>query len=164
MFLFLLLTWGIMNANAQYTLQPNSEKTTLDSLTTALNKLQRDFAYLDCYNKLKICTLEIDVFNKGLDISSNSILINIYNTGFDQDLYDAYQENYNVSLEWYEAKRKAVSDVKTLATLMLFTKNFTEVESDIINNLCNLLDTSLEKTKAGLRFYSVVLKNYKDKY
>lgn len=161
-FLFVAII-GIISATAQ---DSNSIKSTteekVDSLTTKLNKLQHDYDYLYCSHEISLLHLELKDFINNIDIRSNAILINCYHSRFDIDLYTAYKENYNSSVDLLDSMKDKVDAVKSLIALKILSLNFTDSEIDILMNGCSFLDKCLSKAQGSIDYYKLVLDIYKD--
>lgn len=161
---FLSLFVSVANLNAQDNNIETSASLELvvDSLSEKLNKLQHEYDFLYCSHELALLNLEIKAEIDNVDIKSNAILINCYHSRFNIDLYTAYRDNYNTSLELFNSIESKVSLVKASVALKILSSNFTKTDIDVLVKGTELLDKCLLKLESSLNYYKVVLNVYKD--
>ena len=114
------------------------------------------------------CDYEAFKLNKDLtdlshsiDISTNGILINIYNSRYDNKLYQAYLANYSASCELYESLKTKIETIKKIVSLKILTSGFTDEEIEVLTNSFSVVDNSVLKVQKALDYYDVVVKAYR---
>ena len=136
---------------------------TTDSLSLRLEKLQHDYDYMYCDYETYKLNKDLTDLDHGINISIIDIRIEIYNSRYDKDLYEAYLENYTVSCTLLESLKSKIETVKTLVFLKTLTSGFTDEEIKILTTSLNILDNTANKVQKSLDYYDVVLKAYKRK-
>ena len=98
-FFISIIGLGNITAQTSKSLQTQDLNVSIDSLSTQLSSLQHNYDFLYCSHEVNLMQLEIKDLINNIGINSNAILINCYHGRFDVDLYTAYRDNYNLSLE-----------------------------------------------------------------
>lgn len=141
--------------------QVKSAATTIDSLTSKLEKLQHDYDYMYCDYQAFRLKKDLSDLDNSISISSNSILINVYNSRYNNDLYKVYSENYTSCCDLLESLKRNIESTKTLVFLKILTSGFTEQEIEVLTNSFTVIDNTVTKVQRSLDYYDVVLKAYK---
>jgi len=156
---------SVLNANADGTDFPQvkSATITIDSLTSILEKLQHDYDYMHCdYEAFKLDKDLNDLYHN-INISTNGILINVYNSRYDNDLYKVYLDSYTAFCNLFESLKSKMESVKTLVFLKILTSGFTDEEIQVLTSTFTVIDNSVNKVQKALDYYDVVLKIYRRK-
>jgi hypothetical protein len=159
----LIATLGFVNSSAQDadSVQYRHTEISIDSLVVKLNTLQRDYDYLYCNYELNRVALELKDFSNSISISSNSLLINYYNTRFDIDLYTTYWELYKSNVQTLNSIKENIDATKLIVTAKVLTSNFTEEEIKLITSNFELIDKSISTVNSSLEYFKVVIEAYK---
>lgn len=136
---------------------------TTDSLSLRLEKLQHDYDFMYCDYEAYKLQMDLKDLAKSIDISSNGILINVYNGRYDNDLYKVYLENYKSSCDLFESLKEGIENVRTLVSLKILFSGFTDTEINVLTSKFNVINNAVTKVQSSLNYYDVVLKAYKDK-
>ncbi len=144
--------------------QPEQQNSIVDSLTTNLNKLQRDFNFLRCDFELTKKHHDLNDFCNNINTRSNGVLFNCYHGTFSYELYKAYSKNYESSVEALETLKQNITVVKTLVALIMYSSDFTSGERELLTMSCDLFDTELNSATSALNYYKVVIDIYWDKF
>jgi hypothetical protein len=160
----LLAFFGVINVNAQEidSLQIKSDTISIETLVARLDKLQLNYDFLNCRHQLSADQYDLAIFANKLDIKSNGLLINCYHSRYNVDLYISYRENYNKSVEMFNALKDKVTSTKTLIALHILTSNFTEEELGVLRSGCASLDSTLNIVQGALDYYKLVIDIYKE--
>ena len=138
-----------------------SSSISVDSLIVRLNTLQHNYDFLYCDYELHKVSTELSEFSNTTNISSNSILINYYNSGFDRDLYSTYLGLYNAKTENLKALKEKIG-ITTLSILdKMLSSNFTEKEIAVIENRFKLIESQMSTAEKALNYFEVVLDIYR---
>ena len=141
--------------------QIKSAATTIDSLTTKLEKLQHDYDYMYCDYEAYKLNKDLTDLDHSINITINGIRTDIYNSRYDRDLYEVYSENYAASCELLETIKGKIETIKTLVFLKILTSGFTDVEIEVLNNSFGVINNTATKVQKSLDYYDVVLKAYR---
>lgn len=154
---------GLLNVTAQdvYSTQSNL-KAYVEDLSAKLSKLQHDYDYLYCSHEINLIELELKDLINNIDMRSNAILINCYHSRFNIDLYTAYRDNYNASLELMDTMKERVDGIQAAVALKTLTSNFTDKEIELLMKCSKFLDNCLSKLQGSLDYYKLVIGIYKD--
>ena len=161
-FFISLIGLGNITAQTSNSLQTQDLNVSIDSLSNQLSSLQHDYDFLYCSHEVNLMQLEIKDLINNIDINSNAILINCYHSRFDVDLYTAYRDNYNSSLELMNTLKEKTETIQVAVTLKTLTSDFSNEEIEVLMNSCKFLDKCLSKLQGSLDYYKVVLDIYKD--
>ena len=164
--LLIVFIGSVLNAYADGTAFPQIQTAavSIDSLTSRLEKLQHDYDYMKCdYEAFKLDKDLTDLAHN-INISTNGILINVYNSRYDNDLYKAYSESYTAFCGLFESIKRKMESVKTLVFLKILTSGFTDEEVEVLTTSFNVIDNTVNKVQKALDYYDVVLKIYKRNY
>ena len=137
--------------------QENTSK--IDSLATELTQLKHDYNYLYCLNELGELDASLRIYAHGLDINSNSVLLN---KKYDRKLYAALKNNYRSSEYLLEQLKKSVSVSKLSIAVKLNNTDFTDDEIKILKGTLEMIDACLEKAEGSLDYYKIVIDTYRD--
>ena len=141
--------------------QVQSAATTIDSLSLRLEKLQHDYEYMHCDYEVYKLNNDLKDLARSIDISSNSILINVYNSRYNHELYEVYLENYTAFCSLFESIKEQAETIKTMVFIKTLTAGFTDQEKKILNTSLNVIDSAKNKVQKSLNYYDVVVKSYR---
>ena len=141
-------------------LQVQSAAITINSLSSRLEKLQHDYDYMYCDFEAYKLNKDLTDLDHGINIAINDIRIDMYNSRYDKDLYEAYLENYTASCTLLESLKSKIETVKTLVYLKTLTSGFTDEEINILTSTLTIINNSATKVQKTLNYYDVVLKAY----
>ena len=141
--------------------QLQSASITIDSLSAKLEKLQHDYDYMYCDYEAYKLNKDLTDLAHSIDISANGILINVYNSRYDRDLYEVYSENYEASCELLETLKGKIETIKTMVFLKILTSGFTDGEIEMLNASFGVINNTVNKVQKSLDYYDVVLKSYR---
>ena len=154
---------GALNANAQEVDSGTTEQMSIvDSLSKELAQLRQEYDYLYCSSQLSEASHEIQIFRNEINISSNSLLANIFHMKFDVDVYVAQSELYNAFVENLSSSKKKVEGLKVLISLKKISSNFSDTEIGVLDSYCDFLDSNLATAEKAVEYFKVVLGLYKD--
>ena len=162
-FLLIISIIGISNIKAQDNdlLQFSDLKAHVDSLSSKLNTLQRDYEYLYCNSLINDCLFNIKDFSNEINIKSNQILINCYHSQFDFKLYTSYKNLFDAYNKYFNSLKEKADVVKTTIFLKMLVCNFSESEVNVLSEGYNVIENSLNTTEKSLNHFNVVLDIYK---
>lgn len=165
-FSILVAFMGIMSVTAQEqksdSIQSNSIYAYVDSLSVKLEKLQHDYDFLYCNYKLEDIQNDLTDLANNINIKSNAVLIDCYHGRFNVDLYIAYRDNYDSSVDLFESLKETVASIKALVALKMLSSNFSEDEIKLLGHCFDVLDKGLVSSESALNYYKTVLGMYKD--
>ena len=163
--LLIIFIGSVLHAHARSVDSPQvqSAAITIDSLSLRLEKLQHDYDYMYCDYEVYKLQMDLKDLAKSIDISSNSILLNVYNSRYNNDLYEVYLANYTSSCDLFESLKNKIEPVKTLVFLKILMSGFTDKEIDVLTSSFSVIDKSVIKVQNSLDYHDVVLKMYKSK-
>lgn len=161
--LLIVFIGSVFNAYADGTAFPQIQTAalTIDSLTSRLEKLQHDYDYMYCDYEAYKLNKDLTDLAHSIDISTNGILINVYNSRYDRNLYEVYSENYAASCELLETLKGKIETIKTLVFLKILTSGFTDGEIEMLNASFGVINNTVNKVQKSLDYYDVVLKSYR---
>ena len=142
--------------------QENTSK--IDSLVTELTQLKHDYNYLYCLNELEELDSSLRIFIHGLDISSNSVLLNYYQRNYDRRLYNAYKDNHQSSKELLDNLKVSVSVSKMSVAAKMIDYDFNEREIMILEGKMHMIESCVEKAEGSLDYFDLVIDMYKKRY
>jgi hypothetical protein len=147
---------------ASYSTAINAQESTskLDSLATELAKLKHDYNYLSCINELGELDASLRIYIHGLDINSNSVLLNYNERNYDRRLYSAYKDNYRSSENLLERLKESVTVSKLSIAVKMNNTDFSEDEIMILKNRLEMIDACLEKAEGSLDYLKLVIDMY----
>ena len=162
-FVLIVLCILSMSVSAQEidSLQVKSDTISIETLAARLDKLQNDYVFLNCRYQLSADQYDLAIFANKLDIKSDGLLINYYHSRYNVDMYISYRENYNKSVQMFNALKDKVTSTKTLIALYILTSNFSEEELSVLRSGCASLDSSLNIVQGALDYYQMVIDIYK---
>lgn len=154
----LMLLLFIATYNAAINAQESTSK--LDSLATELAKLKHDYNYLSCINELGELDASLRIYIHGLDINSNSVLLNYNERNYDRRLYSAYKDNYRSSENLLERLKESVTVSKLSIAVKMNNTDFSDDEIMILKNRLEMIDACLEKAEGSLDYLKLVIDMY----
>ena len=161
LFLVILIALsGTINAFAGD--QNSAQQSVIDSLSFELKSLRHDYEFLYCESSLNDLKHDLDVFKNNLDSNSNSMVINMYHSRFNSDLYYSYKENYRSSVGYFDSLKESVNQLKYLIYLKMENSNygFSETEINVLESKIDVIDKGVKSVEASLNYQKVVLDAY----
>ncbi len=160
--LLIITVISVLNANAQGidSLQVQSA-ITIDSLVLRLEKLQHDYDFMSCDYELYQLQMGLNNLSQDIEISTNGVLIDIYNNRYDRELYTVFSDSYDASCALYDSLKKKYESVKTLVMLKMLVSNFSDSELDVIYSYFDAINNSAAKVDSALKYYNASIKAYK---
>lgn len=143
--------------NSSQILQNN---TLADSLSLKLNQLQRDYDYLRCDYELKCTKNELAIFCNQVNISSNGVLLNCYNSSFNYKLYTAYKNSYEAYLDTLESLENKITSLIVFVALKVRLSDFSDEEINLLQMTCESFDLQINSAKRALDYYKLVIDMY----
>lgn len=125
----------------------------VDSLQLKLDKLQHDYDFLYCECKLNKVKADVDIFRNELKIMTNSIDINIINNN--TKAYTITKMTYEECLKNYENHKRLYQANVFLISTKLENSNLNEIELNVLKNIAESIEYSLE-------YIGKILQNQKD--
>jgi hypothetical protein len=135
----------------------------VDSLTTKLNKLQKDYDYLYCKILLNDGIINLNDVKNDISNSSNMLLFVINQGRFDYGAYNRHKELYNAAIKKLDVTKVEAESVKNFVTLKMITSNFSENELSALQHRLNFLDYSIFSVETYLKLYDLYIKEYRNK-
>lgn len=149
-----------VNASAQDT---SSSAITIDSLSVKLEKLQHDYDFLLCGFELYRIMAEQSELNQDIKIQTNAILLDIYNSKYNRDLYKAYLDSYDINSALFEQQKEYYEQKKKFVMFKAITSGFSETEISLIELDFKKIDNGIAKVKSSLKYYKFLVDAYRDK-
>lgn len=159
--LFLLIMFMVtINISAQESNESAAQK--IESLQLKLDKLQHEYDYFYCETVLKQIANELSIQSNNINNKSNGMLINIYHSAYDPDLYRLYKETYDADIENLNSHESYINVTKIRISQIIEKSNFTEREIEILEHSYSLVISSFNAVKKASNYYKVVLDMYKN--
>lgn len=155
----LVMLLSLVSIHAQQQNSTNFESK-VDSLSAELTQLKHDYNYLYCLNDLGELDANLRIYIHGLDINSNSVLLNYNERNYDRRLYSAYKENYRSSENLLERLKESVTVSKLSIAVKMNNTDFSEDEIMILKNRLEMIDACLEKAEGSLDYFKLVIDMY----
>lgn len=149
-----------VNASAQDT---SSSAITIDSLSVKLEKLQHDYDFLLCGFELYRIMAEQSELNQDIKIQTNAILLDIYNSKYNRDLYKAYLDSYDINSALFEQQKEYYEQKKKFVMFKAITSGFSETEISLIELDFKKIDNGIAEVKSSLKYYKFLVDAYRDK-
>lgn len=158
--LLIIIAVTSVYASAQNT---SSAAITIDSLSARLEKLQQDYDYLLCDFELYRIMADQRELNQDIKIQTNAILLDIYNSKYNRDLYKAYLDNYDINCALFDSQKEGYEIVKKFVRLKAITSDFSDIQIGKLENTLKLIDKGVEAVNSSLRYYKFLVDTYRDK-
>lgn len=154
---------GAINANAQNSdsLQLKTSSISVDSLVMDLKTLKHNYDFLYCDYELHKVITSFSEFTNTTNITSNSILINYYNSRFERDLYSVYLKLYNAKTENLNTLKERARVARLAVLGKTLTSEFTKEEMGVIQRSFEFIDSQLSVAEQALSYLEVVLDTYR---
>ncbi len=165
LFLLIVTTITILNASAQEvgSSQDQSTPVSIESLSLKLDKLQHDYDYLYCDYELHKLLMDLKDLSHSVGKSSNAVLINIYNSRYDRDLYNSYLSEYDSSCALFDALKQKMETVTIAVTAKIMSCDFNDRELNVLRASFNTIKSAVTSVEASLNYFDVALKAYRSK-
>lgn len=156
---------SVLHAYAQNadSLQVQPEAIAIDSLTLRLNKLQHDYDFMYCNYELNKLMLDLTDLSHTIDISSNGIVINVYNGEYKHALYTAYIDKYDSLCALFNSLKDKIEAVRFAVLAKMMTSDFSEKEQNVLYASLSVIQTSVATVEHALNYYDVAVQAYKSK-
>ena len=160
MLTIMVLTFSLMVCHAQVANQTIEQR--IDSLQTQLDKLQRDYDFLNCELKLGGIVNNLSISSNKLMTQSNNLLIKCYHISYDRSTYKMYKEYYDVSLQEYLSARFNAYTAIDFVSLRIESCNFNKLEIMSLKASINTIEAALKSLKSNLDFFKGILDVYEE--
>lgn len=162
--LLLVAIVSVWHASAQEIdlLKSDSSAISIDSLSFRLNKLQHDYDFLFCDYELHKLIMDLKDLAHSIDNSANGVVINVYNSRYDRDLYNAYMDNYDSSCDLLDSLKEKTDAVKKAVFFKVMSLDFTEKELKVLDASLAVVDKATTKVEKSLKYYDVAIKAYRN--
>ncbi len=140
----------------------SSAPVSIDSLSLRLEQLQHDYDYLLCDFELYRMKAELNELSQDALIKTNGILINIYNSRYNRDLYSAYLRNYDVYCALFDTQKEKYGKIKTMVMLKSFTSGFSDTQLDVIKSTFDSIEKSISSVDSALKYYKFAVDSYRE--
>ena len=134
----------------------------VDSLSAKLKELQHNYDYLYCQHLLDEFNHSQIQESNSISIRTNQLKIDIYHGRFNYDLYNAYKDNYNSSMEKLDANKGKAESLKKLVTLKMITSNFSENELRVLQQGLKIFDYAINSVESALKLHNLYIKEYRN--
>lgn len=158
--LLIIIAVTSVYASAQNT---SSSAITIDSLSARLEKLQQDYDYLLCDFELYRIKAEQNELLQDINIKTNAILLDIYNSSYNRDIYSAYLDNYNINCALFDSQKEKYERTKQFIKLKTVTSDFSDIQLSKIELTFKSFDNGIAAVNAVLKYYKFLLDTYRDK-
>ena len=164
LFLFVAIV-SVLQASAQDvdSMQSQLAPMSIDSLSLRLNKLQHDYDFMYCDYELHKLIMDLKDLAHSIDNSSNGVVINVYNSRYDRNLYNAYLDYYNSDCALFDSLKEKIEVVKTAVFVRILSSDFTDKELNVLTSSFEVVNKAAIKVESSLNYYNVAIKAYRDK-
>ena len=165
LFLFLVAIISVLQASAQKvdSMHSQSAPISVDSLSLRLDKLQHNYDFMYCDYELHKLIMDLKDLAHSIDNSSNGVVINVYNSRYDRNLYNAYLNNYDSDCALFDSLKEKIEVVKTAVFVKMVSSDFTEKELNVLTASFDVISKAVLKVESSLNYYNVAIKAYRDK-
>lgn len=164
--LILLVTIvSVLNASAQETdsLKCQSSANLVDSLSLRLNKLQNDYDYLCCDYELNKLIMELQDLSHSIRISANEVVIQLYNSSYDRDLYVSYLKDYESSGKCLDSLKEKIDVVRIRVLFKIASSVFSDQEMGVLYSSFDVIQAGVSAVESALGFYDIAIEAYRKK-
>ena len=163
--LLIVAVISALNASAQEIDSPQGQSAaiSIDSLSIRLNKLQHDYDFMYCDYELHKLLMDLKDLSHSVGKSSNAVLINIYNSRYDRDLYNSYLSEYDSSCALFDALKQKMETVTIAVTAKIMSCDFNDRELNVLIASFNTIKSAVTSVEASLNYFDVALKAYRSK-
>lgn len=131
----------------------------VDSLQFELRKLQNDYVYLYCECKLNKIKASVENFKNDLETTFNKMAIDILSNNV--KAYTISKMNYEENLKIYETYKMLYQKNIILTESKLKNSNPNEFELDILQNIAESIENTLNSIGEKLQYHKEMLDVYK---
>ena len=156
-----LLCANVLFAQENITKEKDLEAV-VDSLSAKLKELQHNYDYLYCQHLLDEFNHSQIQESNSISIRTNQLKIDIYHGRFNYDLYNAYKDNYNSSMEKLDANKEKAESLKNFVTLKMITSNFSESELRVLQQGLKIFDYAINSVESALKLHNLYIKEYRN--
>ena len=156
---------SVLQVSAQEveSVKSQSAPISIDSLSVRLNKLQHDYDFMYCDYELHKLIMDLKDLAHSIDNSSNGVVINVYNSRYDRNLYNAYLDNYNSDCTLFDSLKDKIEVVKAAVFVKIMSSGFTDKELNVLTASLDVVNKAVIKVESSLNYYNVAIKAYRDK-
>lgn len=165
-FLLLVAIASVLQSFAQEkkdSLQNQTATVSVDSLSVRMDRLQHDYDFMYCDYELHKQIMDLKDLAQSIDISSNGVLIDVYNGRFNRDLYNAFLDNYDAKSAFLDMLKKKTEVVKTAVFVKILSSNFTDKEIEVISQSFSVIEKATTTVERSLDYYNAAIKAYRGK-
>ena len=161
LFVAIVSVWHV-SAQEIDTLKSESAAISIDSLSFRLNQLQHDYDFMYCDYELHKLIMDLKDLAHSIDNSANGVVINVYNSRYDRDLYNAYIDYYDSSCDLLDSLKEKTEAVKKAVFFKVMSLDFTEKELKVLDASLAVVDKATTKVEKSLEYYDVAIKAYRN--
>lgn len=162
--LLLFAAVSMIHASAQefYSSQDQSAAISIDSLSFRLNKLQHDYDFMYCDYQLTKLIMDLKDLSQSIGTSTNGVIINLYNGGYERALYNSYLNNYDSSCTLFDSLKEKIEVVRFSIMLKMASSDFTDKEISLLYSTFDVIQMASIAVDRALNYYDVAIKAYRD--
>ena len=163
--LLLVAIASVLQASAQEmdSMQGQSASISIDSLSLRLNILQHDYDFMYCDYELHKLIMDLKDLAHSIDNSSKGVVINVYNSRYDHNLYNAILKDYNSDCALFDALKEKIDAVKAAVFVKMMSSSFTDKEIQVLTLSFEVVSKVVMKIESSLNYYNAAIKAYRDK-
>lgn len=150
---------GVHNAFAQEA--DTLKETPVDSLSARLNGLQYQYDYLYCEFHLYQLMTDLKLLSLSVDNSADELLIELYASGYNRELYNVCSDLHESYSEWFENLKENVDVVETDVYLKSLSPDFTGDDINVLLSKFNVIERGIKNVEASLNRFSVIIDQYR---
>ena len=164
-FLSFVAIVSVLQASAQKvdSMYTQSAPVSIDSLSLRLDKLQHNYDFMYCDYELHKLIMDLKDLAQSIDNSSNGVVINVYNSRYDRNLYNAYLNSYDSDCALLDSLKEKIEVVKTAVFVKMVSSDFTDKELNVLTASFDVISKAVSKVESSLNYYNVAIKTYRDK-
>lgn len=136
---------------------------TLDSLAVQVGKMQHDLSYLQCEYELLKMEKYIQTLANEVNIKTNGLIIDVYHSRYDRELYSTFVESYDTYSAYYDSLKEKFNSTTRYVVYKVLSSDFSDTEVEVLDAYIESIKRSFSSAEAALRYFDVAIKAYKDK-
>lgn len=141
----------------------NSQTVSVDSLSIKFNKLQHDYDFLVCEFELHKMLMDLKDLSNSISISTNSLVIYLFNSRFERSLYNSFLEKYDSDYALLDSYKTKLETTRLFVLFKISQSDFTEAELNVLNSYFDTFTSNVNNIVNGLNYFEAALKTYKEK-
>ena len=152
-----------VSAQEKELLQDQTATISIDSLSVRLDRLQHGYDFMYCDYQLHKLVMDLKDLAQSIDISSNGVIIDVYHSRFDRDLYRALQDNYDAKCALFDSLKEESEVVKAAVLVKMLSSNFSDRELNVLSSGFGVVEKAITAVEKSLNYYNATIKAYRDK-